>query len=97
MGYYEIVVCRFPEGTLYLNDETWRIIRIGEGPLGFGELIKIIVVKMGAIDMSIELFYVFKWPAWSLGVYISASSSHARPQGPCGILPVCACNTGFFS
>lgn len=31
------IVCRFPEDSLYLNKETWRMIRIGEGPLGFGE------------------------------------------------------------
>ena len=27
---------RFPEDSLYLSEETWRMIRIGEGPLGFG-------------------------------------------------------------
>ena len=39
-----IIVCdlvcgfcsRFPEDSLYLSEETWRMIRIGEGPLGFG-------------------------------------------------------------
>lgn len=31
-------MCRFPEDSLYLNEETWRMIRIGEGPLGFGRL-----------------------------------------------------------
>ncbi len=29
--------CRFPEEALYLNKETWRLIRIGEGQLGFGK------------------------------------------------------------
>ena len=28
---------RFPEDSLYLSEECWRMIRIGEEPLGFGE------------------------------------------------------------
>lgn len=28
---------RFPEDSLYVNRDTWKMIRIGEDPLGFGE------------------------------------------------------------
>ena len=31
------IVCRFPEGTLYHTEGSWKLLRIGEGPLGFGE------------------------------------------------------------
>ena len=28
---------RFPEGSLYHTEGTWRLLRIGDAPLGFGE------------------------------------------------------------
>ena len=30
------VCCRFPEGSLYHTEGSWKLLRIGEGPLGFG-------------------------------------------------------------
>ena len=32
-------ISRFPEGSLYTNtnDEGWRMIRVGDDPLGFGQ------------------------------------------------------------
>ena len=30
---------RFPEDALYFSEGSWRLIKIGEGPLGFGEWI----------------------------------------------------------
>ena len=33
------LISRFPEGSLYTNtnDEGWRMIRVGDDPLGFGQ------------------------------------------------------------
>ena len=33
------LIGRFPEGSLYTNtnDEGWKMIRVGDDPLGFGE------------------------------------------------------------
>ena len=32
-----LLTLRFPDDSFYLNEDCWRLIRIGEGPLGFGE------------------------------------------------------------
>ena len=32
-----LITLRFPEDSFYLNEDCWRLIRIGEGPLGFGK------------------------------------------------------------
>ena len=36
--------CRFPEGSLYHTEGTWKLLRIGEGPLGFGECVIILLL-----------------------------------------------------
>ena len=35
------IMFRFPEGSLYHTEGTWKLLRIGEGPLGFGESLTI--------------------------------------------------------
>ena len=35
--YFHLLPWRFPEDSLYLSEGSWRLIRIGDGPLGFGE------------------------------------------------------------
>ena len=32
-----VLSSRFPEDALYFSEGSWRLIKIGEGPLGFGE------------------------------------------------------------
>ena len=34
-----LCICRFPEGSLYHTEGSWKLLRIGEGPLGFGEYV----------------------------------------------------------
>lgn len=54
---------RFPEGSLYTNtnDEGWKMIRVGDAPLGFGQcLLKIEYLLIRNIISEVQLL-IIKW------------------------------------
>ena len=49
---------RFPEDSFYLNEDCWRLIRIGEGPLGFEECGIVAQVCAPLAQAGISTYYI---------------------------------------
>jgi hypothetical protein len=49
---------RFPEGTLYHTEGSWKLLRIGEGPLGFDECGIVAQVSAPLAHAEISTYYI---------------------------------------
>jgi len=49
---------RFPEDSLYLSEGSWRLIRIGDGPLGFEECGIVAQVSAPLAQAEISMYYI---------------------------------------
>jgi hypothetical protein len=85
---------RFPEGSLYHTEGTWKLLRIGEGPLGFDECGIVAQVSAPLAHAEISTYYIctyftdhtllFNVRDWMSAIHRYTVQGHTLPENTIG-------------